>query len=696
MCSRRIEWWPIHPSEMSEVGGRIFLVVSSRILPRRRGPNKSTPWVRRPQDGLAVLRLALDITDPTQRDRIETMFAVAYTVRRAVQRDARDRTTAYWAASHERARDAAALRDRLGLSRPQLERAAYAHLDAAPHLRRAITKAVAMHLADGVWDATERHLFRDARGKRHGMPRPGGWFDFTRIPGRAQSHTTEHKWESFRLHGSLAGHRAAYTTDDGRFVQPDHLRPVQPPKAGWWHYTGPLAVVFTGLPIGTVVVPIRLPAAPSNQAILDHYLADASRWHKIDLVRHRDPTAPGGWRYEAHLHVLTAAYVSPGTQARRDRLARSTATRRAGIDVNVSNVTVASHDGGSDLQITRVVHDHSARQAVAARVQRQTRQSRRLDRSRRATNPEQYELSARQQRHTERRAAAGLPPVQMIPRGPRKRRGNGAPQSAYRHDMLSNTYRRGRSRAACQAEANTQARRELARQIAVRFVRDHGCSFVIEDCNLQGWSRRWGRRMAAFTPGVLVAALEREAAAVAARAGIIGGVQRASTRTTVLSQHCLCGQRVSKSLSERTHVCGACDLQGDRDAVSATLAACVTIAESGEPASATLDLALARALLDAPATRPRLFATLPYAFHGRQDVRSESTVHSARDGWSVAEKGPSPDLVVVARRIAGTASYPTLNERGDYGRHTTSERARTRTNLFRHLVDYSTELRNSS
>ena len=663
---------------------------------RRRGPNKSTPWVRRAEDGLAVLRLALDTTDPVQRARIETMFSAAFSLRRALQRDARDRARAYWAAPHERTRDASVVRDRVGLSRKALEHAAYAHLDAAPHLRRATTKAVAMHLADSVWTATERHLFRDASGKRHGMPRPGGWFEFTRIPGRAQSHTTEHKWETFRLHGSLAGHRAAYTTAGGRFMQPNHMRPVRAPRDGWWHYTGPLAVVFTGLPIGTLVLPVRLPAAPSNQPILDDYLADPSRWHKIDLVRHRDPTVPGGWRYEAHLLVLRTPYVSPSTQARRADAAASTASRRAGIDVNVSNITVASHDTGRDLQITRVVHDDSARKAVARRATRQRRHHRQLDRSRRATNPAQYELSPRQQRHNEQRAARGLPPAQMVPRGPRKCRGNRAPQAAYRDDTLSNAYRRERAAAACDTEAASQARRELARQIAARLVRDHGCTYVIEDCNLQSWSRRWGRRMAAFTPGLLVAALEHEAGAVARIAEVTGGVARASTRTTALSQHCLCGQRVIKSLSERTHACGTCDMRGDRDAVSATLAACVVMTTPGEPASTEIDRALARALLDAPETRERLFSTLPYALNGRQDVRSESTVHSARDGWSIAEKGPTPDLVVVARRIVGRASYPTLDERGGSGRRTTPERLRTRTNLFGSSVDYSTELRNSS
>ena len=64
------------------------------------------------------------------------------------------------------------------------------------------------------------------------------------------------------------------------------------------------------------------------------------------MVRHRDPTVTGGWRYEAHLMVLTELYVAPATQARREAAALDTADRRAGIDVNVSNLTVASHAVG--------------------------------------------------------------------------------------------------------------------------------------------------------------------------------------------------------------------------------------------------------------------------------------------------------------------------------------------------------------
>jgi hypothetical protein len=41
---------------------------------RTRGPNKRAPWARKPEDGVSVLRIALDTSDPVQRARIEGMF----------------------------------------------------------------------------------------------------------------------------------------------------------------------------------------------------------------------------------------------------------------------------------------------------------------------------------------------------------------------------------------------------------------------------------------------------------------------------------------------------------------------------------------------------------------------------------------------------------------------------------------------
>jgi hypothetical protein len=645
--------------------------------------------VRPHDDGISVLRLALDTHDPVHRGRIEAMFGAAYQIRRAVQRDARHRTGAYWAATHERSRNPSAVRERLGLTRTALEHAAYAHLDGAPHLRRFATKALAMHLADGVWAATERHLFRDAAGGRHGMPRVGRWFDFTRLPGRARSHTTDKKWETFRLHGSLAGHRAAYASSDGTFVQPRPLRAVT--SDAWWSYTGPLAVVFTGLPDGALVLPVRLPTAPCNQPILDHHLADPSRWHKVDLVRRRDPNADGGWRYEAHLMVLTTPYVSLGTAARRATAAMAAVDRVAGIDVNVSNLTVASHAGGADVRITRIERDAPTQQRAHRRARADRRRQRALDRSRRAMNRAQYQLSKRQAKRARRRAERGLPPVDAIPMGPRVTNAAGRPIQSYRKDELSASHRRGRAAQVAEAAAATQARRDHARQVAADLVAAHGTCLVVEDAPITAWSRHWGAAVAAFSPGALVTAIDREARAVAAVAGGRGGVVRAATRPTALSQHCPCGARVTKTLGDRVHACGVCSVRGDRDAVAAVLASFVVFGESGQPASARVDYAATAAAL--PAIRAALSTS---SFWGWQDTLSESTDLSAREGSSLTWSTSTPDTAsrtVVARRTVGWVPCPTLDETG--ARRTTPDRARMRTNLPL-PYDFASYLRDSS
>jgi len=80
---------------------------------------------------MSVVRFALDTRDPVQRRGLEAMFWTSYQIRRALQRQARGLCRAYWAATHERDAGPAAVRERLGLSRTELEHAAYAHLDGA-------------------------------------------------------------------------------------------------------------------------------------------------------------------------------------------------------------------------------------------------------------------------------------------------------------------------------------------------------------------------------------------------------------------------------------------------------------------------------------------------------------------------------------------------------------------------------------
>ncbi|WP_433461616.1 hypothetical protein [Spirillospora sp. CA-128828] len=618
---------------------------------------------RRP-DEVTVVRLRL-APDPAARYRLEGLFQAAWNLKRAVRGDARSRAAAYRAGWRHRRTpaEAAVWRERLGLTREALERAAYRHLDAAGHLRHHLSKAVAMHIADEVWAGVQRHLFADASGLRHGLPATGSWHEFTRIPGRARSHTTARKWETFRLHGTLTGHLSAYAAPGlPQDVTPQQAAelpagasvlaqrrtpptPVAPRMRGgkgvWWEYAGPLVLVYSGGPDGRrgdVVVPVRLPQGAGQWPHLVHTLGDPGVWHKVDLVRRRDPTEPGGWAYEAHLMVLKPAFVPVSTAARR---AAAPADRRGGVDGNVSNLAVVSlpataapvgdepgtaagtagaatgPDPGngngtpdaeqaagramvifSAVASSKVVPTPAEQARTARRERKQRGRRRALERSRRATNAAHYELGRRQREREQRRVAAGLPQRQVpVPGGPRIARADGKPLRSARRDSLSNSYRRLRARDAADARRAAQSRVTRARDVAGQIVAVHGANLIVEDCRITGWFRLWGRACARFTPGMLIAALATECA----RTG--GRLLRASTHTTALSQHCPCGRRTPKHLGVRTHTCpvhdGGCGLTGDRDLVSASLAAFIHFDDPEDPSTARVDFHSSRHALRA-------------------------------------------------------------------------------------------------
>jgi predicted RNA-binding Zn-ribbon protein involved in translation (DUF1610 family) len=165
---------------------------------------------------------------------------------------------------------------------------------------------------------------------------------------------------------------------------------------------------------------------------------------------------------------------------------------------------------------------------------------------------------------------------------------------------------------------------------------------LIEDCAISTWARLWGKRMQAFSPGMLTAALAAECVATGGR------LQRASTHTTALSQYCLCGQRVTKSLSQRTHHCPNCGLLADRDIVSAALAACVELGDPDDPATARVDHELARALR--------------VGFASQQEARAQSTGTSSQRhppaGWARAGSHP----VAAAEQRNRHSAYPRTDQ----------------------------------
>ena len=172
------------------------------------------------------------------------------------------------------------------------------------------------------------------------------------------------------------------------------------------------------------------------------------------------------------------------------------------------------------------------------------------------------------------------------------------------------------------------------------MVAEHGPHLRIEEGSVSAWFRRWGRACLAFTPGRLVGALERECAAAG------GALLRVGTAGTALSQHCLCGARVAKTLGQRVHACPTCGLTGDRDLVSAALAAFTVVDQPGVPASARVDRQRSSRALDAYGQR-------------LQAAVAESTVIRPRGSTAARPRSLAQGGRASARRHAGHCAVTT-------------------------------------
>ena len=220
------------------------------------------------------------------------------------------------------------------------------------------------------------------------------------------------------------------------------------------------------------------------------------------------------------------------------------------------------------------------------------------------------------------------------PTGARVANKAGIPKQAYRRDTLSNTYRATRADHSADSRAASQAKQAHAKQFAAQMIATHGANLIVEDCNIGTWARLRGKGTHLFSPGMLIKALEQEAKASG------GQLSRASTRTTAMSQHCLCGQPVPKTLADRVHNSPNCGLRADRDLISASLAAGVTFTDAADPSTAKVDYELAKNLRswweahqDAPA-----WSTAP--------TTSPTTGETGRDGSTTM---PLPGKQTAAR-----------------------------------------------
>jgi hypothetical protein len=163
------------------------------------------------------------------------------------------------------------------------------------------------------------------------------------------------------------------------------------------------------------------------------------------------------------------------------------------------------------------------------------------------------------------------------------------------------------------------------------------------------------KRIALFSPGVLVAALATECAATGGR------LHRAGTRFTALSQHCLCAARVPKTLVQRIHHCPACGQCGDRDITSAALATYIDLTDPDDPRTARVDYTLAHALRAGLASqkgwppRKRGRAQSTGTSHQQHTMVLDRPGPAATTGWPLLSKQHSAQTGQARLDVAGPA-----------------------------------------
>jgi len=271
----------------------------------------------------------------------------------------------------------------------------------------------------------------------------------------------------------------------------------------------------------------RLPARIDlDDAVVAHGLGCRIKYARLVRRNASSPRAKGadltGQRYAVQLILEGQPLLKSKHRPGQDTL---------GLDLGPSTLAVVPRQGQPQLlQLAEEVR-------LDARTRR--RLQRKLDRQRRANNPQHYDAKGRIRRH----------------KGQRLRW----------HE--SQGYRETRRRLANEARRLAAHRKSLHGRLVHELVRV-GNTIIIEKVSYRGWQKRYGTSVGLRAPGMLVEQLKRT---VAKTGGILSEV---STYHTKLSQYCHgCGTYHQKALADRWHQCPCGIGPVQRDLYSAFLAA---------------------------------------------------------------------------------------------------------------------------
>jgi hypothetical protein len=265
----------------------------------------------------------------------------------------------------------------------------------------------------------------------------------------------------------------------------------------------------------------------------------------VKIVRRQQVKGPRvHYVYEIHLTVEGPPWRVPGRYDDPFGVKDNT----VGLDLGVSSLAcvAVNNDGVTQALLVKASDEDKAKEVKTRKKARKCARS--LERSRRNNNPDAFK------------------------RGKKGKKAGGARKPGTKL-AYSNRYVKTRVKQATQARAGALERKRLIEITAAQIVRELGPNLLTEKVKPKQWTCLWGKQIGQFAPSKLMKAIETEAV----RAG--GSLTPFPTNTTALSQTCLCGKRVKKPLSQRTHTCGCVTINGEehhRDLFSAFLATSVT------------------------------------------------------------------------------------------------------------------------
>ncbi len=271
----------------------------------------------------------------------------------------------------------------------------------------------------------------------------------------------------------------------------------------------------------------RIPARIEwDDPVVAHGLSQRIKYARLVRRRASSPRAQGADRQGERYFVQLALQGLPHRKQKHP-----VGSDTIGLDLGPQSLAIVPREAEARLENLGAELQPDAR--AIRRLQRK------MDRQRRAANPEHYDDKGR----------------------PRKRGKRSAPWKQ------SRGYQASRRRKAARERKLAAHRKSLHGRLVHQIVAV-GHTIITEKISYKGWQKRHGSSVGRCAPGMLIDHLRRTVASTG------GTLHEVPTRSTKLSQYCHgCGRFVNKPLSQRLHECpcGVGPIQ--RDLYSAFLAA---------------------------------------------------------------------------------------------------------------------------